>query len=223
MTDQWDCDWGEDSPVVNEPPATFHTKTFTNRSNNKPNWRESSGRNEPREPRNGAWNSNRGPPRSHQDDSATVIKVPSKFVGRIIGRGGSKINDLQFESGAKINVTKDTEGDETMVKLSGDENAVAKAESMIRELTIERDNYGGQSHNYSQSNSYSQSSNYFQNSNNYAQANDYSQSSNSSGNFYQSGPPPNSEPQRQVIDWQAVLRDSVSIFYFFSTFFTNKM
>lgn len=35
---------------------------------------------------------------------ALIIKVPSAVVGRIIGRGGSKINELQEQSGARIKV-----------------------------------------------------------------------------------------------------------------------
>lgn len=55
-----------------------------------------------------------------------------------VGRGGSKINDLQFESGCRINVTKEQDGDETLVVLTGDEAARQKAEGLINELTVDR-------------------------------------------------------------------------------------
>lgn len=92
------------------------------------------------------------------DGQKQTIKVPSRFVGRIIGnnknkprgcivyccivvaigRGGSKINDLQYESGCRINVTKEQDGDETLVVLTGDEVARQKAEGLISELTVDR-------------------------------------------------------------------------------------
>lgn len=56
----------------------------------------------------------------------------------MIGKGGSKISDLQFESGAKINVTKETEGDETFIKISGTEEEKIKAKELIIDLTVER-------------------------------------------------------------------------------------
>ncbi|KYB26280.1 probable ATP-dependent RNA helicase DDX43 [Tribolium castaneum] len=129
----WD-DWNNDSPV--------QTQVFTN-SSDYSNWRDNSQPRRPRDDRrnNGYRGGNRGGPRRGGNDDATMIKVPSKFVGKIIGRGGSKVNDLQFESGAKINITKETEGDETFIRLSGTNDAVSKAESLIRELTIERDSY----------------------------------------------------------------------------------
>lgn len=44
--------------------------------------------------------------RSSQPSGDTlIIKVPSSCVGRIIGRGGSKINELQDQSGARIKVS----------------------------------------------------------------------------------------------------------------------
>ena len=56
----------------------------------------------------------------------------------MIGKGGSKISDLQFESGAKINVTKETEGDETFIRISGTEEDKLKAKELIIDLTVER-------------------------------------------------------------------------------------
>ncbi|KAJ8977634.1 hypothetical protein NQ317_003611 [Molorchus minor] len=72
-----------------------------------------------------------------RNEEAEIINVPSKYVGRIIGRGGSKISELQQESGARIQVTRDTDGETTVVKLFGDVNSVAKAKSLIDELTTD--------------------------------------------------------------------------------------
>lgn len=41
---------------------------------------------------------------SQPPENALIVKVPSGIVGRIIGRGGSKINELQDQSGARIKV-----------------------------------------------------------------------------------------------------------------------
>lgn len=54
------------------------------------------------------------------------------------GKGGSKISDLQFESGAVIKITKEVEGDETKVRIIGGEEEIKKAEELIMELTVER-------------------------------------------------------------------------------------
>lgn len=57
---------------------------------------------------------------------------------QILGKGGSKISDLQFESGAKIHVTKDQEDDQTFINLSGTTEEIQKAEELINQLTIDR-------------------------------------------------------------------------------------
>ncbi|XP_048256269.1 probable ATP-dependent RNA helicase DDX43 isoform X4 [Haliotis rufescens] len=66
----------------------------------------------------------------------TEIHVDQSCVGRIIGRGGSKIQDLQDESGAKIKVTRnETEDGKIIVVLTGSADARTQAEDMIKELT----------------------------------------------------------------------------------------
>lgn len=58
---------------------------------------------------------------------------------KFLGRGGSKISDLQFESGCRINVSKEQDGDQTVVILTGDEESRQKAEKLINELTVDRE------------------------------------------------------------------------------------
>lgn len=61
--------------------------------------------------------------------------VPAGDCGKIIGRGGSKIRELQESSGARIKVSRDDEGDGTRrVELSGSESAVAEAERLINDI-----------------------------------------------------------------------------------------
>lgn len=62
-----------------------------------------------------------------------IISVPSHKVGRIIGKGGSKIRDLEFESEAKVKIG-DSSGDETEVTLIGSGEAITKVEGMIEGL-----------------------------------------------------------------------------------------
>ncbi|KRT86558.1 K Homology domain containing protein [Oryctes borbonicus] len=144
-------EWDDSSPVVisannSIQSASFQNSSFQRRGNNRGRFNRSDGggggdgrgggRGRFNNRRMGNGNSFNNPGRS---GDAKIIKIPSKFVGRVIGKGGSKINDLQFESGAKIIVTKDQEENETMVKLIGTDDEVTKAEGLIRELTVERD------------------------------------------------------------------------------------
>lgn len=49
----------------------------------------------------------------------------------MLGRGGSKISELQTESGARINVTKEENDGSTVVKLSGSAESIEKAKALI--------------------------------------------------------------------------------------------
>jgi len=63
-----------------------------------------------------------------------TMQVESRNVGRIIGRGGSKIRELQDDSGAKIQVARE-EGENGMksVEISGSYEAVQAAKQMIQD------------------------------------------------------------------------------------------
>lgn len=65
-----------------------------------------------------------------------------------IGKGGSKISDLQFESGAVIKVTKDTEGDDTKIIIIGGKEETKKAEELIMDLTVERSQFSRPSYEF---------------------------------------------------------------------------
>lgn len=67
--------------------------------------------------------------------------VPAKDIGKIIGKGGSNIRELQDKSGARIHVVRDDEDDggysnsnEGKVKISGTEEVRRKAQRLIEEL-----------------------------------------------------------------------------------------
>ena len=73
-------------------------------------------------------------------DDFSTIEIPSNLIGLVIGKGGSRIRELQESSGAKIDVDK-TGGSNSsvaLVTLGGDNVAKAKARELIQEL-IEAD------------------------------------------------------------------------------------
>jgi len=75
---------------------------------------------------------------------AMEMTVPKSMVGRIIGRGGSRIRQLQDDSGARINIRKDGDmGDETIVELSGAEDSQFHAKQLIEEVCKEQSFGGG--------------------------------------------------------------------------------
>lgn len=68
-----------------------------------------------------------------------VIYIDSNNIGRLIGRGGSKIKALQDESNAKINIDKQSnEKGQTAVTLIGTDEAQQRAKNLIEELLIDR-------------------------------------------------------------------------------------
>ncbi|KAK6179683.1 hypothetical protein SNE40_011989 [Patella caerulea] len=71
--------------------------------------------------------------------------IDQQFVGRVIGKGGSKIRDLQDESGCHIKIESresDREG-QARVDLSGNESAQHHAKKLIESLCSEDRGYGG--------------------------------------------------------------------------------
>ncbi|XP_055083189.1 probable ATP-dependent RNA helicase DDX43 [Periophthalmus magnuspinnatus] len=88
-----------------------------------------------------SWRGERPPSqgRQHGADSrdgavsrAVNITVDNALVGRVIGRGGSKIHELEESSGARIKISKgDYEGE---VSIFGSPSAQQKAKEMIEEL-----------------------------------------------------------------------------------------
>ncbi|KAF8406356.1 hypothetical protein HHK36_008443 [Tetracentron sinense] len=71
------------------------------------------------------------------------IDIPNGKVGVIIGKGGETIKYLQLQSGAKIQVTKDTEADPYSqtrgVDLSGTAEQISRAEQLIKDVIAETD------------------------------------------------------------------------------------
>ncbi|XP_011637060.1 probable ATP-dependent RNA helicase DDX43 [Pogonomyrmex barbatus] len=69
------------------------------------------------------------------DANELVMYIDTNNIGRLIGRGGSKIKALQEESNAMINIDKQcAENGQTPVRLTGTDEARQRAKSLIEEL-----------------------------------------------------------------------------------------
>jgi len=66
----------------------------------------------------------------------TAIRVPKASVGRVIGKGGKNVRDIQRMTGAMIKLPEDqaTQGEEVMVEVFGNFMATQSAHSRIRAL-----------------------------------------------------------------------------------------
>ncbi|KAE9586227.1 putative K domain-containing protein [Lupinus albus] len=77
----------------------------------------------------------------HHGAASKKIDIPNGRVGAIIGKGGETIKYLQLQSGAKIQITRDSDADPNsptrMVELMGTPDAVAAAEKLINEVLAE--------------------------------------------------------------------------------------
>jgi len=87
-----------------------------------------------------SWGSGGGFDGGSQADSITV---DSGMVGRIIGKRGARVRELQDMSGCNINVPRDRGyGADVRIELSGDLQAISKAKRLIKEVVAE-DQYSG--------------------------------------------------------------------------------
>jgi len=66
----------------------------------------------------------------------TIIRIPKSVVGRIIGKGGKNVRELQRTTGAMIKLPEDPsmQGDDVAVELYGNFMATQNAHSRIRAL-----------------------------------------------------------------------------------------
>ncbi|KAK3763622.1 hypothetical protein RRG08_057043 [Elysia crispata] len=84
--------------------------------------------------------------RSGEKEELETIFVETSEVGRIIGRGGNRIKDMEIESGCKIRVSKD--GDpygRNSVELSGTKGSISDAKRLIQAAGVVikgEDDYG---------------------------------------------------------------------------------
>ncbi|XP_014679702.1 PREDICTED: far upstream element-binding protein 2-like [Priapulus caudatus] len=83
----------------------------------------------------GSWNGD------WQKDPITIM-VNNRDLGRIIGKGGAKIRELQDDSGTRIKIRKDdSDGTETPVDLIGSVEATCAVKSMIETILVAGQTY----------------------------------------------------------------------------------
>ncbi|XP_014215635.1 probable ATP-dependent RNA helicase DDX43 [Copidosoma floridanum] len=79
--------------------------------------------------------SSRNRDKNNSNEEQTTFYVETSKLGRLIGRGGSQIKELQEESRTKINVNKECiRGSKTLITVVGSKDAQCQVKSMIEEL-----------------------------------------------------------------------------------------
>lgn len=133
----------------------------------------------------------RGDSRNFEDNSYSSqakrrIQILATSVGKVIGRGGQTIRDLESRSGAKINIIKDSGGSyETEVQLSGTNEQIDSAQKLINDL-ISTDSR-----------------------NSYQSSQTYRSNSNQNYDFNQNSAKTESNPSTdEFIDWGAAIKES---------------
>jgi len=76
-------------------------------------------------------------------------KIPDRFVGLVIGRGGEQIKRLQLESGCKIRIASESDGSiDRSCTLTGSQESIDEAKRMLDDVVrrgLSRENgQGGQ-------------------------------------------------------------------------------
>ncbi|XP_034928127.1 uncharacterized protein [Populus alba] len=86
---------------------------------------------------------------SEDQTTSRKMEVPNDKVGVLIGKGGDTIRYLQYNSGAKIQITRDAEADPQCttrpVELIGSLSSISKAEKLINAVIAEADAGGSPS------------------------------------------------------------------------------
>ncbi|CAK7328848.1 unnamed protein product [Dovyalis caffra] len=86
---------------------------------------------------------------SEDQTTSRKMEVPNDKVGVLIGKGGDTIRYLQYNSGAKIQITRDAEADPQSttrpVELIGTLSSISKAEKLINAVIAEADAGGSPS------------------------------------------------------------------------------
>ncbi|BFY99613.1 hypothetical protein BsWGS_02652 [Bradybaena similaris] len=117
---------------------------YNSRSEGSSNWRN---RDQNQQPNGDRWgrheqyekgNRGFGGNRQAVDGDNETIYVMSSEVGKIIGRGGSRIRELEADSECKIKVSRASgSSDQSPIELSGSKSAIAEAKRLIQEAGVE--------------------------------------------------------------------------------------
>ena len=89
----------------------------------------------------------------YSSDSKRKIQISSSFVGKVIGKGGQNIKELQSKSGARIHIDRDSGNSyETDIELCGTTEQMDCAEKFINDLVGSNSNYNNSQNNYKSEN-----------------------------------------------------------------------
>lgn len=148
----WDHEMDSVSPMNSKngqnyytPPAESQNKGRSSYQNNystknsfENKYKDERPRNNDRIFSNGGNKSSRGGRNDkyrRSNDESSQIEIDSNYVGRVIGRGGSKVQEFQDESGARIRILNEngTNG-HTAIRLIGSAEARGKAKVLIEDF-----------------------------------------------------------------------------------------
>ena len=79
-------------------------------------------------------------------NNVVTLQVSTKSIARLMGKGGSNINQLRDDSGAQIDVEKESDGaDKTTITLKGTKSSISQARKAIEAIVaeIEREKEAG--------------------------------------------------------------------------------
>lgn len=144
MEENWDSD-GEGCYTAQAPVAASHNGRVSGSSTNRGRARGGYTRGQGQHYNTTTWRARGGHTSESQNrgnfgydnSNRKVITISSNKVGRVIGKGGSKIRDLEYETDAKVKIG-DSSGYSTEITLFGTNEAISKVESLINELVEER-------------------------------------------------------------------------------------
>eukprot|EP00057_Strongylocentrotus_purpuratus_P033947 XP_793382.2 PREDICTED: ATP-dependent RNA helicase DBP2 [Strongylocentrotus purpuratus] len=135
---------GNDEGEWRGESRTWNSGRYDSRRSSSPNWRKNERENneagsQDKQERwygeTGGGGGRRGDDERSRDDKGSLL-VDNQYLGRIIGKQGAKIRELEQESGARIKImSRESDGYETTINLEGGEEAQAKAKKLIEELT----------------------------------------------------------------------------------------
>ncbi|XP_075222224.1 putative ATP-dependent RNA helicase DDX43 [Lycorma delicatula] len=77
--------------------------------------------------------SDAGNPKQYDNSDSITMDINSSDVGRVIGKGGAKIRELEEESGASIKISRNSYGSTTTVSIRGSSDSQSKAKQLIED------------------------------------------------------------------------------------------
>ncbi|XP_051174916.1 probable ATP-dependent RNA helicase DDX43 [Leptopilina boulardi] len=109
------------------------------RQNQSRNYNQSDNSNRQQYDRNSQYNSESNFSHSKQsnksdDTDDLILQIQTFRIGKLIGRGGSTVKDLQSQSGCRISIDSDRSSETVSVTLTGDVDAQQNAKQLINDL-----------------------------------------------------------------------------------------